>query len=83
MQGEARIRKLRWMCRRGMKELDVLFEKFLEHHADELRSGQWEELEALLDEEDDRIWAWVQSAQGPTNNDTDYQALIDALRGDT
>ena len=81
MQGESRIRKLRWMCRRGMKELDLLFEGFLERHESELRGGQWSELEALLGEEDDRIWAWVQSARGPGTDHADYQALIDALRG--
>jgi antitoxin CptB len=28
--GDADIRRLRWRCRRGMKELDVLFERFVE-----------------------------------------------------
>ena len=64
-----------------MKELDILFERFLERHECELRSGQWAELEALLGEEDDRIWAWVQSGRGPAAAGPDYQSLIDALRG--
>jgi antitoxin CptB len=59
MQGDIRIRQLRWLCRRGMKELDVLLERFLAEHEDALRSGAWPDLEQLLAEEDDQLWRWV------------------------
>ena len=59
MSDDGRMRKLQWLCRRGMKELDVLLESFLEREQRALRLGAWPELEALLAEEDDRIWDWL------------------------
>ncbi len=78
MQGEDRIRRLRWLCRRGMKELDVLLGSFLESNLDSLKSGSWERFEAFLDQEDDLIWHWLQKIETP---DTDeFQSLTDAIR---
>ena len=78
MQGDSRIRKLRWMCRRGMKELDVLLEAFLERQDAALRNGEWLQLESFLGEEDDRIWDWIQLTQTPESRE--YQSLVHALR---
>jgi len=58
--GANRVRKLRWLCRRGMKELDVLLESFLEQNQQILESGSWPEFEALLNNEDDVLWTWLQ-----------------------
>lgn len=58
--GADRVRKLRWLCRRGMKELDLLLESFLEQNQQALRGGSWPEFEALLHTEDDVFWIWVQ-----------------------
>ena len=57
--GVNRVRKLRWLCRRGMKELDILLESFLEQNRQALESGSWPELEELLQNEDDVFWTWV------------------------
>jgi antitoxin CptB len=75
MPEELRIRKLRWLCRRGMKELDVLLEAFLAREAEALRDGAWPELETLLAEEDDVIWHWVLDPRSCHQ----YPALIESL----
>jgi antitoxin CptB len=80
MQGEDRIRKLRWLCRRGMKELDVLLEAFLEQHQEELKSGGLVDFENFLDQEDDRIWHWLQKQSTPPNEQ--FQALVKLIRRD-
>ncbi|HZV23200.1 MAG TPA: succinate dehydrogenase assembly factor 2, partial [Luteimonas sp.] len=54
----AELRRLRWRCRRGMRELDRLLERYLD-----LRWLQASEAERgvflrLLDCEDDRLWRW-------------------------
>lgn len=77
MNGEARIRKLRWMCRRGMKELDVLLESFLETNQAQLQAGAWPEFEQLLEKEDDRLWDTLRGAEKPF--DTALAALIEAI----
>jgi len=58
---DLRLRRLRWLCRRGMKELDVLLECFIAGQAQALRAGQWPQLERLLALEDDRLWDYLQN----------------------
>jgi antitoxin CptB len=58
MEGNERVRKLKWLCRRGMKELDILLERFIEQNSDALAKGAWPEFEALLQTEDDLLWDW-------------------------
>lgn len=78
MSGTARIRRLRWMCRRGMKELDVLLEAFLAANLAALDAGKWPELEQLLAFEDDALWDGL---RGPGRSPgPDYDELIDAIR---
>lgn len=60
MTDAIRVRKLRWLCRRGMKELDVLLERFVTLNETSLAEGAWPELESLLNTEDDRLWDWFQ-----------------------
>ena len=73
-----RVRKLRWLCRRGMKELDVLLESFLEQNQQALESGSWPEFEALLHKEDDVFWIWVQN---PDHKDAVvYRGILERIR---
>ncbi len=76
--GASRVRKLRWLCRRGMKELDVLLESFLRQNLQALESGSWPEFEALLHNEDDVFWIWVQF---PDHRDAvDYRGILEQIR---
>lgn len=78
MHGEDRIRKLNWLCRRGMKELDILLEYFLEANRQALQAGAYSQLEDLLAQEDDQIWAWIQRIKEPENHQ--FRVLIDTIR---
>ncbi|MEE4293340.1 MAG: succinate dehydrogenase assembly factor 2 [Xanthomonadales bacterium] len=78
MADPARIRKLRWLCRRGMKELDVLLLRFVERESAQLENGGWPEFEELLSAEDDRLWAWVQKPE--TLDQSAFRPLLDAIR---
>lgn len=60
MTGADRVRKLKWLCRRGMKELDILLERFVAGNEASLSAGAWPELESLLNTEDDVLWDWIQ-----------------------
>lgn len=46
---------LRWRCRRGKKELDVLLARFLDRHLTSLEPAQRAALERLLALEDDEL----------------------------
>ena len=65
--GQDRVKKLRWKSRRGMKELDVLFEAFFARQADLLANGGWPELEVLLEQEDDVLFDWISSRNLPAD----------------
>jgi len=59
------LARLRWRCRRGMQELDVMLGDWLERCwpcADESRRRAFS---ALLDREDDRLWAWLSGQSEP------------------
>jgi len=49
--------RIRWLCRRGMKELDVLLERFLESAYDTLTAEEHQAFEALLHKEDPELYA--------------------------
>ena len=73
-----RVRKLKWLCRRGMKELDILLERFIDNHQDTLADGSWPDLEALLQTEDDVLWDWFQDSSNP--DASRYQELLVQIR---
>ncbi len=47
-----------WRCRRGMKELDVILEKFLAEGFDDLDEEQRQVFDRLLDEQDGQLLDW-------------------------
>ena len=75
MAATERVRKLRWLCRRGMKELDILLERFIDIHQVTLADGSWPELEALLQTEDDVLWDWFQDS-----SNSPYRELLEQIR---
>lgn len=78
MSEGARIRRLRWLCRRGMKELDILLERFVDDQRAALSDGDWPEFERLLAAEDDRLWDWILDPSEP--GAAEYGALLDRIR---
>lgn len=52
------LKRIRWRCRRGMRELDQLFGRYLDRAwavASEAERGTFLR---LLDCEDDKLWRW-------------------------
>jgi len=80
MADAARASRLKWRCRRGMKELDLLLERFIDRHREAVCTGQWPELEALLETEDDRLWDWLQNPAAP--DASVYRELLEWIRHD-
>ena len=59
-----RLDRARWRCRRGMKELDVLLERFAGRALDRLDDAELDALERLLGEPDQDVHAWLVSEPG-------------------
>jgi len=76
IDNDLRLRKLKWLCRRGMKELDVLLSRFIENQSRALQDQAWPELERLLASEDDQLWLWVQN---PAVASREYQQLLTVI----
>lgn len=61
------IDRLRWRCRRGMKELDVVMIRYLERHYLDADSEEREAFEAVLQIEDPELFPLVMGKAEPDN----------------
>ena len=59
------LSRLRWRCRRGMRELDVLLARYLEHVYPAASLPHREAFEALLELQDPTILAYVVGRERP------------------
>ncbi len=57
----AEQRRLAWRCRRGMLELDIILQQFIETSFKSLTLDELEVFDALLNLPDGEFWAIVQS----------------------
>lgn len=67
-------RRLRWQCRRGLKELDVLLEPFMEEHYRDLPEDEQQLFRRLLEQEDVDLLAWFMQYLRP--EDPDLERMI-------
>ncbi len=65
----ADLQRLRWQCRRGMLELDVLLDRFLEVGYAQLSDGERAAFSRLLDCEDQLLHDWVMGKSEPVEDD--------------
>ncbi len=66
--------RVRWHCRRGMKELDVLLERFMITDYDYLSAAEHRGLCHLLDQIDPDLYAMIMGLK-PPENDTEARLL--------
>lgn len=60
--------RLRWRCRRGLLELDILLQRFLDQHYTELDERQLITFETLLSLPDNELWDIISSKKEPAND---------------
>ncbi len=73
----AEIDRIRWQCRRGMLELDLLLKRFLEQELARLDPGQVQVFKELLNEPDPVLLAWVMEQEEVPGR---YDFLVRRLR---
>jgi len=69
---------LRWRCRRGMRELDLLLEGHLARHGALMNDVALACFERLLEQTDMDLYHWFTGRGRPT--DAPLAALIDTIR---
>jgi antitoxin CptB len=70
--------RLRWRCRRGMRELDQLLGWYLDSRyaqADEVKKTAFA---SLLEQQDPELWHWLQGHGSPDN--VFWRAIVDEIR---
>ena len=66
----AEIGRVRWHCRRGLLELDVVLTRFLDRRFESLSLQQRAAFSRLLDYPDNDLWDFVTGRQPPPDADT-------------
>ncbi|ARW85193.1 protein YgfY [Aeromonas salmonicida] len=66
--------RLKWACRRGMLELDVIFMPFFEHEFDSLSDEQQQTFIRLLESDDPDLFKWCMGHGVPA--DPAFAAMI-------
>lgn len=74
----AELKRLRWRCRRGTRELDQLFGWWLDERYALASEDSRRAFSALLEQQDPDLWDWVLGNGAPA--DIQQVGVIDEIR---
>ena len=60
------LERVRWRCRRGMLELDIVLARFVERHYVGLNEAEKLAFDELLDMSDTVLWDMITGREAPT-----------------
>ena len=66
-----------WRCRRGIREMDLLLQRFVEQQYQDLPETEKQQFSLLLDEPDLDIMDWIMQRRDPP---AAYATLIEKIR---
>ena len=69
------LERARWRCRRGLLELDILLQRFMDEHYNALRENELRQFEMLLNLPDNDLWDMIMQKQQAKD-----QSLLPVLR---
>ncbi|TMH35790.1 MAG: succinate dehydrogenase assembly factor 2 [Betaproteobacteria bacterium] len=78
MVDDRSLARLRWRCRRGLLENDLILTRFLDARGDAITEGEIVALDRLLDMGDNELWELLSGRQEPT--DETVAPLIQRMR---
>jgi len=73
------LSRLRWLCRRGMKELDVVVSAYLERYYETASSAEQGQFRSLLEMSDPDLYGLLLGREQA--DDAATRRLIERLRG--
>ncbi len=71
------LSRLRWLCRRGMLELDAWLARFLDIRYAELPADQQALFARLLDQDDMSLFDWFTGEQEPP---AEFRGVVDEIK---
>ena len=78
MDDPRRLARVRWRCRRGMLENDLVLARFLAQRGDALTEDDVSTLDRLLELPDNELWDLISRRSEP--RDASLAPLLEALR---
>lgn len=75
---EFEFKRLRWRCRRGMRELDQLLGRYLDREWRQASERERGVFLRLLETEDDKLWHWFMGHE--TATDVEIAPMVDRIR---
>jgi antitoxin CptB len=74
----AALNRLRWRCRRGMLENDLILTRFLDSCGDRITDAELVTLDSMLELSDNDLWEMLSGRQEPA--DAALMPLLERLR---
>lgn len=65
------IKRLQWRCRRGMRELDLVFQTYLERCYESAPAAERAAFTRLIEETDADLYAWLMGYAHPSDRELD------------
>jgi antitoxin CptB len=72
-------RRLIWRCRRGMLELDIVLQRFVNKQFDTLSLDELQVFDEMLELPDNDFWELISSPENPEKNET-LNAVVTKLK---
>jgi antitoxin CptB len=70
--------RARWRCRRGLLELDIVLQRFMDQYYTQLDESGLEQFERLLALPDNDLWDLITARQANTNDQ--WQQVLELLQ---
>ena len=70
--------RARWRCRRGLLELDIVLQRFMDQYYTQLDKSGLEQFERLLALPDNDLWDLITARQ--INTDDQWQQVLELLQ---
>ncbi|MDO9469949.1 MAG: succinate dehydrogenase assembly factor 2 [Nitrosomonas sp.] len=70
--------RARWRCRRGLLELDIVLQRFMDQYYTQLDESGLEQFERLLALPDNDLWDLITARQA--NTDDQWQQVLELLQ---
>lgn len=70
--------RARWRCRRGLLELDIVLQRFMDQHYAQLDEQGLEQFERLLSLPDNDLWDLIAARQVTIDNN--WQQVLELLQ---
>jgi antitoxin CptB len=73
------LERVHWRCRRGLLELDIILQRFVDMHYAKLDETEIRQFETLLDLSDNDLWAMIALKEAGNMNSQPVLRLLQTV----